>query len=192
MTIGAFLPYIRSVIRGKTKPHVFTWGIWGLATVAVFVAQLSDGGGVGAWPIGVSGLVTFSVVALALARKADTTIVWIDWVLLVLALSALPVWVVTSDPLAAVVILTFVDLLGFGPSVRKAYDHPFDENVTFFVIVALRNFLVVGALENYSWTTVLFPAVIGLACALFAVMIMRRRQTLRISEMYALRPGQNP
>ena len=51
LTLIAFLPYIRSILRGKTKPHVFSWLIWGTTTFVVFLAQLADEGGVGAWPI---------------------------------------------------------------------------------------------------------------------------------------------
>ena len=37
---------------------MFSWLIWGSTTCVVFAAQLADRAGVGAWPIGVSGLVT--------------------------------------------------------------------------------------------------------------------------------------
>ena len=93
-----------------------------------------------------------------------------------LALSALPLWFVTSSALSAVIILTIVDLLGFGPSVRKAYDAPKEENATFFAIGAVRNGFVLLALENVSWTTALFPAAVGIACVLFIALIFYRRR----------------
>ena len=42
LTFAAFLPYIRSIRSGKTKPHVFSWVIWGLTTFVVFLAQLAE------------------------------------------------------------------------------------------------------------------------------------------------------
>jgi uncharacterized protein with PQ loop repeat len=42
LTLVAFLPYIRSIFRGKTRPHVFSWVIWGSTTFVVFLAQLAD------------------------------------------------------------------------------------------------------------------------------------------------------
>ena len=65
LTFLAFLPYIRSIFQGKTKPHVFSWVIWGSTTFIVFLAQLADKGGAGAWPIGVSGIITIYVALLA-------------------------------------------------------------------------------------------------------------------------------
>lgn len=178
LTFVAFYPYIRAILREETRPHVFSWIVWGAGTIVVFAAQLADGAGVGAWPIGVSGAITCSVALLALAKTADTTIVKMDWVFLVLALSALPLWFFTSTPLSAVIVLTVVDLLGFGPSIRKAFEFPHEENALFFAIGATRNAFVVAALENYSWTTVLFPAAVGAACLVFVVMILWRRRVV--------------
>lgn len=180
LTFVAFYPYIRDILRGKTKPHVFSWCIWGVGTLIVSVAQLLDGGGAGAWVIGVSGLITCSVAILSWIKATDTSIVKMDWVFLALAASALPLWFLTESALSAVAILTLVDLLGFGPSVRKAYTLPHEENATFFAIGVMRNGFVILALENYSWTTALFPAAIGVACALFVALIMARRHAVRL------------
>ena len=181
LTFVAFYPYIRSILRRQTKPHIFTWIIWGFGTIVVFLAQLSDGAGLGAWPIGVSGLLTCAVAVLAIRYSADTSIVRMDWVFLGFAASALPLWFLTETALFAVTILTLVDLLGFGPSVRKSYDAPHQENALFFAIGAVRNGFVLLALENYSWTTALFPAAVGLACMLFVGLILFRRQLVRTS-----------
>ncbi|MEO0607458.1 MAG: hypothetical protein AAFY82_04450 [Pseudomonadota bacterium] len=172
----AFLPYYRDILGDVVKPHVFSWGIWSAGTLIIFFAQLSDGAGIGAWPIGVSGLLTGGVALLALTRAADTSIARMDYVFLILAASALPLWFLSSSALSAVIILTLVDLLGFGPSARKAYAMPNEESVTFFAIGAIRNVLIVMALEHVSWTTALFPAAVGLACCGFVGLILIRRQ----------------
>jgi hypothetical protein len=180
LTFIIFVPYIRSIRRGLTKPHVFSWVIWALGTFVVFLAQLAGAGGVGAWPIGVSGVITAYVAVLAYRSQCDTAITRADWVFLTAALAALPCWLLTSDPLWAVVILTGVDLAGFGPTFRSAYSRPDDERIGFYALAAVRNLLAVLALEHYSPTTVLFPAAVGVACvALVAMVAYRRRQLAR-------------
>lgn len=178
LTLIAFFPYIRSIIAGATRPHVFSWVIWGATTFVVFLAQLEDGGGTGAWPIGVSGMITIFIALLAYIKRADISITLTDWLFLVAALSSLPFWYFTSDPLWAVVILTAVDVLGFGPTVRKAYCMPHSESLLFFGLFAARNLIVILALENHSITTVLFPAVIATACILLMTMLTYRRRVL--------------
>lgn len=179
MTFVAFLPYIRLIIQDKIKPHVFTWIIWGTATFVAFLAQLEDHGGVGAWPTGISGVITLFIGLLAYLKRADISITTTDWLFFALAMSSLPFWYLTSDPLWAVVILTTVDVLGFGPTVRSAYTTPGSESIKFFALLTVRNLIAIAALENYTLTTILFPAGISVAFILFiAMVIYRRRVTL--------------
>lgn len=178
LTFIAFFPYIRSIIRGTIKPHVFSWVIWGTTTFVVFLAQLEGHGGAGAWPIGVSGSITIFIALLAFMKRADIVITKTDWLFFVSALSSLPFWYFTSNPLWAVVILTTVDVLGFGPTVRKAYEFPHSESLLFFALFTARNFIAIMALENYSVTTVLFPAVVAITCILLMVMVKFRRRGL--------------
>jgi hypothetical protein len=182
LTFIAFFPYIRSIRLGKTKPHVFSWIIWGSTTFVVFLAQISDKGGAGAWPIGVSGVITLYVAILASLKRSDSSITPADWLFFILAITSLPVWYLTADPLWAVVILTLVDSMGFGPTFRKAYVHPHEEQITFFAIMTVRNFIAILALENYSATTVLFPAVIAAACMLFILMVVYRRRVIAVQQ----------
>lgn len=178
LTFAAFVPYIHAIVSDTTKPHVFSWVIWGTTTCVVFLAQLEGKGGVGAWPIGVSGIMTIFIAFLAYVKRADITITKTDWLFFVSAMSSLPLWYVTSDPLWAVVMLTIIDVLGFGPTLRKAYSFPHSESLMFFALFAARNLLVIMALEYYSVTTVLFSAVIAAACILLIAMSMYRRRAL--------------
>ena len=178
LTFVAFLPYIRAILSGTTRPHVFSWVIWATTTFVVFLAQLKAGAGVGAWPIGVSGVITMGIALLAYLKRADISITKSDWLFFVFALSSIPLWYFTSNPLWAVVILTTVDTLGFGPTVRKVYQHPHSESLLFYSLFAGRNLVVIAALEAYSLTTVLFPAVVGAACVLLIALAMYRRRVL--------------
>ncbi|MDD2701547.1 MAG: hypothetical protein PHH36_09945 [Sideroxydans sp.] len=74
--------------------------------------------------------------------------------------------------------LTVVDLLGFGPTLRKVYVAPHSESLGFFGLFAVRNSIVVIALENYSVATVLFPAAIAAACVLLMLLVAFRRRQL--------------
>jgi hypothetical protein len=179
VTIALFGGYIRSVRAAKTVPHVFSWTTWAGGTLIVFFAQLAGGGGVGAWPIGFSGCITGYIAYLAYRKRDQFEIRPLDWVFFVLAILALPAWWAASDPLWAVVLLTFADVIGFGPTFRRAYRHPYQEHAGFFALGAFRNLLVVLALEQYSWTTVLFPAVVGSACLALACLLYARRLVVR-------------
>ncbi len=176
VTFTAYFPYIRGILRGQIKPHVFSWVIWGATTTIVFMIQLAADGGAGAWPTGLSGMMTILIAILAFMHRADNAISRVDTLFFIAALSSLPLWYFTANPLLAVIILTLVDLLGFGPTARKAYERPFEEDPLFFSLFMLQYTLVILALESRTLTTVLFPAAMVAAClAIISIITVRRR-----------------
>jgi hypothetical protein len=76
----------------------------------------------------------------------------------------------------AVIVLTTADTIGFGPTFRKAYHLPYEEDVSFYGIFTVRNLISAAALEAYSVTTLLFPLVVAASCAVFIAMILVRRR----------------
>lgn len=178
ITFVSFAPYIRSIYKGITKPHVFSWIIWGATTFIVFFAQLASDGGLGAWPIGASGLISIYVAVLAYFKKSDCSISKSDWAFFTIAILSLPLWFITADPTWAVIILTTIDVIGFAPTLRKAYEHPYEEQILFYLLFAIRNAIAIFALEAYSVATLLFPIATGIACILFITIVAYRRKVL--------------
>ena len=73
------------------------------------------------------------------------------------------------------IIITAVDLLGFVPTARKSYYYPRSENMTMYGLMAVRNITGIFALEQYSITTILFPAAMTIAIVLIIPMVLIRR-----------------
>jgi hypothetical protein len=183
LTFVSFAPYVIGIHKGMTKPHFFSWVIWSISTTVVFFAQVVSDGGPGAWSTGMSGAITMYVTWLAWSRYRDIHITRADRVFLWSALLSLPLWYFTSDPLWAVVILTTIDVLGFGPTLRKLHTHPYEESIVFYFFFTVRSALSIVALESRTLTTVLFPAAMVVACLIVVIALWwRRRVFARQSE----------
>jgi hypothetical protein len=179
LTFIGSAPYIRAILLNKIKPHIFTWIIWGITTLIVFIAQIYSGSGAGSWAIGVSGVITIIIAILAYYKKSDDSIAKIDWLFLLAALSAIPLWYATSNPLYAVLILTIIDLIGYLPTLRKAYHQPFEEQLTIFVVMTIRNFISIAALDNYNFTNILFQAATAAANLVVIALVLTRRSLIQ-------------
>ena len=187
LTYALYVPYIRSIRQRTTVPHVFSWLVWAFGTFVVFFAQLADGAGIGAWPIGFSACITSYIALLSYRVRAHIEVTRQDWVLFSLALLAIPGWMIASDPFWAVLFLTSADLLGVGPTLRLSYHNPHQEQLGVFALGSFRNLFVVLALEHYSWTTVLFPAAVGIGCAFVALFLAFRRTCVQLAEVEPVR-----
>ena len=171
------IPYLRDVIRRKTKPHLFTWFVWGVITAIAFIAQVVRGGGSGSWITAITSFTCFLTAGLAL-HYGEKQIKLLDWISLLGAALGLFLWGVTSDPLMAVILMCMVDVLGFIPTLRKGYARPHEETVSFFVLSAFKFAAGLIALRSYSPTTYLFPALVAFINAFFASTLLLRRRWL--------------
>lgn len=178
LTFAAYAPYVTQIRRGTMRPHVFSWLIWTISTAVVFLAQVAADGGPGAWPTGLSALLTAYVTWLAWSLRRNISITRSDWFFLCAALGSVPLWYMTGNPLWAVVILTTIDVLGFGPTVRKLYNLPYEESLWFYLLFAMRSGISLLALETLSPTTVLFPLAMVLACLVVCGLLLWRRRVI--------------
>ena len=152
-----FAPYIKNTLAGKTKPHAFSWLIWGVLEATGFLAQLSKGGGAGAWVTGASAAMVFFIAGIALYRR-ETEINIIDWLAFFGGLLGIILWVITKNPLTAVILVVISDALAFVPTFRKSYYHPEQETLFEYICTATKYFISLFALEALNLTTWLYPA----------------------------------
>lgn len=177
LPIVGYSRYFWDIYKGRTKPHVFSWLVWGVVASVVFFAQLSDHAGPGAWTMAFGAIIYFTIAALALFR-GEKDIRRSDWVAFLGALAAIPVWQVTGEPLAAVVIVTFIDAMACYPTFRKTYTKPHQETLFMYALEVVRFSLSLVALETYSAVTVLSPLFIIVADLSFIGMALWRRNSL--------------
>jgi hypothetical protein len=177
--IGAYsyIPYLIGMKAGRVKPHVFTWFIWGLVTIIAYVAQASDMAGPGSWVMLFTGIVCFFIAACAL-KVGEKQIVRSDWVCFFLALSAIPLWMLTNSPLLSVILICIIDLIGFIPTFRKSWSKPWDEDWQVYLICAAKFAVSLFAINNISLITTLYPIVLVVLNGGFFVMLMIRRNAL--------------
>ena len=178
LSVYAYVPYYLGIWRGRVKPHFFTWFLWSLMSGICFFAQVADHAGPGAWITGATSILTLTVAITAL-KYGEKHITRADWIMFILGVSAIPLWVVTNDPLLSVIIVSLVDALAYGPTLRKSWAKPHEEAVQTYVVslaVFLLGFL---ALANITWTTALYPATMMTMNIVFIATAMGRRYALR-------------
>lgn len=184
VSIVGYAPYVVSIFNGTTKPHAFTWMTWTIGVTLAFAAQLNRGAGQGAWVTGCT-VVGCAGIALLSLRYGDKDITRSDEIVFGATLAAIPVWVVTREPLWSVVMMVAINNLGFIPTFRKTWHDPYSENLPFYASVVAKFLLGIAALDRYALVTVLFPLNCVIANAVFLAMVIGRRRALAGAQGHA-------
>jgi hypothetical protein len=177
LMISAYIPYIQDILKKKTKPHTFSFFIWGFNGLLIYALQLKGGAGVGSWVTLAVCFILIFIFILSL-RYGEKDITKSDVVFFVSALIALFLWVVVKQPVWSAILVVSVDILGFLPTIRKSWNKPHSETLSLYQLSAFRHGLAIFALEKFNTLTLLNPVAWTLANGLFAIFLMLRRKKL--------------
>jgi len=177
VTLIGYSFYITSIAQGKTHPHSFTWIIWGLGCGVVVAAQLAKHEGAGTWANGLTFIICCLIVMLSI-KNGEKTITRSDKISLVLGLISIPLWLVTKDPLYAVVLIVIADCFGFYPTFRKSYNKPFEENSWMYIFDVVKQMLSMLAMAHGTFTAILYPLFCIISNAAFVSLLFIRRQQM--------------
>jgi uncharacterized membrane protein len=172
----AYYIYFKHMLAGKTKPHAFSWLIWGLLAANGFFAQVGANAGIGAWTTGITSVASFAVFGFAL-HLGTTNATKSDKILLAMALLGLMLLPVIGSKEVALCITLAALVIGFFMTVRKAYHKPHEENATSFLLNTLKFAPAILALSNFSFLALAYPlvAVSGNAAVVLVIFLRSRR-----------------
>lgn len=169
--------YFWTIYKGETTPHAFSWLLWGTVTGVGTLAQFSLGGGPSAWALAfVSGTCLLIAGISYFVGERDYT--KSDWFALIAALLAIPVWKLTNNPLAAMFIVMSIDILSYWPTIRKSYKRPQSEPPISYGMAGARYFLILFAVPNPTWESLMYPFFLMSIDWAFAIYIVIRRYQL--------------
>ena len=175
ITFVGYIPYIRDTIKGKTKPHIYSWFIWAFVTFIIFALQILGHGGAGALTTLATAVLCLTIFILGL-RNGDKNITKFDTVIFIVALIATGIWVFIKQPMISNFLIVTINTLANIPTIRKSWVKPYSETLVTWELGAVRNFLGIIALANYSLLTWLYPLTNLLINILVSSLLIVRRK----------------
>ncbi|HVY68223.1 MAG TPA: hypothetical protein VHA30_05000 [Patescibacteria group bacterium] len=173
VAVFSYLPYLRDIFRGRTRPHTFSWLIWIITLGTGLAGVLRGGGGWTILSMGTSILLECVVLLLSL-RYGRKNITWFDTAVLLLALAAILVWRQLQNPYLAVIMVSAIDFLGYLPSYRKVYFQPQSETLSTWIGYVLAGGFGMLALRSYNFLTLTYILTVAAANLLMAILCLRR------------------
>lgn len=194
IAIVAYAIYVWQTLRGGTRPHPLSWLIFGILTGTGYLVQVDQAAGPGSWVMGITTIVCF-LLCLMSFWKGERTFPWYEWAFLLAAavvfgfylwsrqpalvtagLSGPPRgFMLRHGPAVSASLASAVNVLGFGPTVTKAWSRPHSDSVTTFVLNSIKFIPSFFAMDSLSVATCVFPAALVVANAAVALIIAARR-----------------
>lgn len=175
--IISFFPYLRDIFRLKTKPHLYTWLIWTITQGTAVLGILLGGGG---W--GVLNLLTGTLFIIAILifsiKYGAKDITKGDKFILLMALISIVVWWQFDKPVLSIIMISFINFIGYIPSFRKTYKEPWSETSITWLAFSISNIFAILSLEKYNLLTTTYLAVITIANILLFLIILFRRKII--------------
>lgn len=176
--ITAYAIYLRSMFKGKIKPHAITFLVWTLILGVNFLVQIFSNVGFSSILLG-TNLLGCLIIFLYCVKKGYTEYNWIDWLCLSLGVLIIILWLITKTPLYSVIIACVIDLLAFAPSFRKSYFKPQDDSALTFFVSGFEYIFSFPAYKVFSFTVLLYPISVLTLDFVYAGFIVIRRLWLK-------------
>jgi hypothetical protein len=171
--------YLRDTLKGRVKPHPYTWFIWSIVSMTTFFGGLAKGAGIGALPTGIAEGFTiiiflFSLKYLFEGKAGHIRVV--DNYFLAIALLGLIPWALTKDPTLSVVIVVAIDVVAFIPTLRKTLVHPRTEKPLLYSMNVSRHVLTLFSLGAYNIATTIHSIAMIFTNTLMVFFISRKNR----------------
>lgn len=169
----SYFPYIQGMLKGVARPHIYTWAIW---TITQSIAAFGVWTGGGGWSsIGLAiGSVLLAVTTMLAIRYGTQDITFFDTALLIAAVSGVLIYFITYNPLYSVLIATFVDAVGYIPTIRKTWRDPSSEPPFLWALWVISTILALCGLQAYNLLTATWlAAACACNCITLTVAVMR-------------------
>jgi len=174
--IACFIPYLRDIFRGTTKPHIYTWFIWATLQAIVAAAMWSSGAGV-AIASSVIGAVLCGFIFVLSFKYGTKNITRFDTLCLFGALITLSAYIFFHGPLFSVIAATLTDIIGTLPTVRKAYKESHTETASTYILSGISEVFALAAIANFTLTTSLYLFAVTILDVFCGVLVLIRRKT---------------
>ena len=173
-----YIPYIVSILKGKTKPHPFSWFVWSLLGGLVLFFYYSVGAR-DTLPLAVLNFVGPIVILFFSLGHWEGGFSKFDYNCLVLSIAAVIFYVLYHNASLSLSISLFADFLAFLPTFRKSYYDFTSEDVLTWLFFFVGNLFSILAISRWSYSIALFPVYMAVMNGVNFSILYLRTHTLK-------------
>ncbi|MBI2326451.1 hypothetical protein HYU91_03620 [Candidatus Collierbacteria bacterium] len=176
LSIFMIFPYVRDILRQKTKPERGSWLIWTILGFIAFFSQLAKGATDSLWLTAGQTIAVLIIVILSI-KYGYGGLGKRDVKALIGAGIGLMLWYITNEAALALLIIIIVDGIGTLLTAVKSYKDPESETLTTWIMSGTSGIFGMLAVGNINLILIAYPFYIILAnYVIVAAIILGKRK----------------
>lgn len=172
------VPYVRSILKGNTKPQRITWLIWTVLVFIAFFSQLAKGA---TWSLllTVGDAITIVIVFIFSIKYGVGGFRKIDILSLIGAGISLLLWYLTNEPAVALFLIILIDIIGSNLTILKVWKNPETENWVGWAMCGVGGLFGILSVGSFNLILLAYPVYICLANSVIAIIVLIRKNSPR-------------
>lgn len=159
----AYIIYIRSIVRGESKPNRVTWWIWTFMGLVLAISYYYSGAVNTIWTPIVEFIGPLIIAVLAIKSGEGGLKNKTDLFCLAGGILSIILWIIFNSPIVALVTNLVIDSFALIPTIKKSYLHPGGENFWAWFGTGMGDTINLFAIEKRTFGVVVYPVYMLLA-----------------------------
>ncbi len=166
----AYLIYIISIFRGKTRPNRATWWILTFVGIVTGLSYYFSGAVDTIWvPIAdIFGIFIIAVLSIKFGEGGTSKF---DISCFIVSVIGLILWYIFKSPVVALILNLLMDFVGILPTIKKSYLEPTGESKISWAMTFIGNVLNFGAVTSTTFGILLYPIYMSITSGAVAVLL---------------------
>jgi len=157
VAFSAYIIYIVSIFRGKSKPNRATWWIWAFMGLVLALSYRFSGADNTVWVPYVEFLGPFMIALLSIKYGEGGLNNKTDLFCLAGAVTSIILWIIFDNPVLALVTNLAVDSFAIIPTIKKAYLRPEGEDFWAWFGTGVADSLNMFAIGRVTFAILVYP-----------------------------------
>lgn len=157
IAFSAYIIYIYSILKGKTKPNRATWWIWAFMGLVLALSYDASGALNTVWVAYVEFLGPFLIGVLSLKYGEGGFQDKVDLICIFGAIVSVILWIIFNNPMIALITNLAIDSFAIIPTIKKSYIRPEGEDFWGWFGTGFADTLNLFAVERFSFAILLYP-----------------------------------
>jgi len=174
----AYVVYVVSIFRGKSKPNRVTWWIWAFMGLVLALSYKFSGADNTVWVPYVEFLGPLTIAILSIKYGEGTLENKTDLYCFLGAVLSIILWIIFDSPVIALVTNLAIDSFAIVPTIKKSYLRPEGEDFWAWFGTGLADSLNMFAVERFTFAILVYPIYMLVSDLIIIFILLLRKKNI--------------